>query len=603
LGILRSVLENAHMPVGVRSFNLLLMERLAEVTADRDERERLTIADYDAVSENEHGLGDWLFSGAPFRDPDPERDRAFLDHLRAGGWLPERLVAKLEPIRAAVPAFLEECAKDILASEASVVGFTSSFAQNVPSLALSKKLKTLHPSLKIVCGGANCEGKMGEALLRHHPWIDVVVRGEAEGILVPLMRELVAGEQVTPRPGLCVRTGDSIWSVESSSELQVEMDAVPTPNYDEYFERVRRSPTLLQLLPEIRMPFEAARGCWWGEKSQCRFCGLNGTNLRFRSKSPGHVLDDVVSLAKRHRWLDFDAIENVVDTTYFDTLFPRLRAEMPDGRFFYETRANLTLGQLRVLRDAGVRSIQPGIESLSSPILKLMGKGVTALQNIRLLKWCTSLGIVVAWKIIFGFPGEPVEEYTRMADLIPSLTHLQPPRFGPLSIERFSPYFEDPGRYGLVNVRPAEHYRWLYEMPPEALYDIGYDFLADHADGRDPDTYVGPTRDAVRDWHARALHTLGRLRYRKGPDFLVITDGRFNASRAVYSLDALWSDIYLACDAGTTAERVQAAVEDRGHAETLTKIGEILDELVANRLMYVEDGLYLSLALPAGMDS
>ena len=43
-------------------------------------------------------------------------------------------------------------------------------------------LKQRAPDIKIILGGANCDGAMGEALLRGFPWIDAVVRGEAEPV-------------------------------------------------------------------------------------------------------------------------------------------------------------------------------------------------------------------------------------------------------------------------------------------------------------------------------------------------------------------------------------------------------------------------------------
>ena len=82
-----------------------------------------------------------------------------------------------------------------------------------------------------------------------------------------------------------------------------------------------------------------------------------------------------------------------------------------------------------------------------------MGKGVTALQNIQLLKWCKELGITVSWNIIWGFPGEPAGEYARMAALVPHLTHLEPPEYaGPISLERFSPNYDFADRLGFVHV-------------------------------------------------------------------------------------------------------------------------------------------------------
>ena len=77
------------------------------------------------------------------------------------------------------------------------------------------------------------------------------------------------------------------------------------------------------------------------------------------------------------------------------------------------------------------------VYKLASP-LKLMKKGVTGLQNVRVLKWCAADGIEVAWNLLYGFPGELPEEYDAMADLVPSLVHLPPPALGPIVIDRFS---------------------------------------------------------------------------------------------------------------------------------------------------------------------
>jgi len=48
-------------------------------------------------------------------------------------------------------------------------------------------------------------------------------------------------------------------------------------------------------------------------------------------------------------------------------------------QLFYEVKVNLRYDQLAMLRAGGVRAIQPGIESLSNQVLRLMKKGCTSL--------------------------------------------------------------------------------------------------------------------------------------------------------------------------------------------------------------------------------
>ena len=268
------------------------------------------------------------------------------------------------------------------------------------------------------------------------------------------------------------------------------MDEVPTPTYEEFFERLERSPLRAELWPEVAILFESSRGCWWGAKSHCTFCGLNGSLMPFRKKPPARVVDEILGFAAEYKILDFVAVDDIIDLGHIRDLLPQLRAARCDLEIFYETKANLKKDQLRTFYSSGVHAIQPGIESLSTPILRLMRKGVTALQNIRLLKWCAEIGIKPAWNLLYGFPGEPPEEYTRMAELIPSLVHFTPPNFMPVQMERFSPYFDWPNEFGIELTGPLPQYKFLYSVSSEALSNLAYDFEHRYLDGRDPETYV-----------------------------------------------------------------------------------------------------------------
>ena len=159
----------------------------------------------------------------------------------------------------------------------------------------------------------------------------------------------------------------------------------------------------------------------------CTFCGLNGQTMTFRSKSSRRAMEELTCLSERHPGSRVELTDNILDIGYFKDFLPALAARPEGPRLFYEVKANLKKEQLKMLRAARVMRIQPGIESLSDPVLKLMRKGVTALQNIQLLKWCKELGVQPGWNLIWGFPGEPPDEYVRMARLVPLLTHLRPP--------------------------------------------------------------------------------------------------------------------------------------------------------------------------------
>lgn len=598
LGTLQPLLEGAGIRTEVRSFKLDFMEHCRLATRELPEERRIGLADYEAVAADHYwvGLGEWIFAASAFPGA-AARGAAYLDYVRGHG-VPERDLDKAVAMRDLVPAFLEVCRDDVLSAGPRVVGFTSTFSQTVPSLALARMLKEADPSLAVVFGGANCDGPMGAALLRAFSWVDVVVRGEAEAIVVELMRDLLAGRSPRSRPGLCYREAGEPVVVSQRGGGEIPMDRLPVPRYDEYFERLAKTGFAPEILAEVRVPFESARGCWWGAKSHCTFCGLNGSSMAFRSKSPARALEEMETLVRRYGRLDLQAVDNIIDVRYLRDVLPRLRDRGHDLSLFYETKANLRKDQVRLLHESGVDRIQPGIESLSSPILSLMRKGVTAFQNVRLLKWCAEYGLRVFWNVIYGFPGEPPEEYARMASLVPALEHLAPPSLGPLVLDRFSPYHERPRDFGLEIVGPLPYYEMIYPAEAAILADLAYSFQYAHADDRDPDAYVLPLRRAIEGWRAASGTGYRALRYRRGPGCLLVQDGRPHSERANYTFGETEAAVYLACADGATADDVHATLGAAGEELGVEEIREFLDELTRSRLVYAEGGRYLALALP-----
>jgi ribosomal peptide maturation radical SAM protein 1 len=601
LGILQSVLERAGIRAEARSLKLAFLEHCLAQTSKRPAAERIEITDYRtaAFTHFDVGLGEWIFAVPPFAEHG-ECNEPYIEYLRDKG-VPEEDITKALVMRSLVPAFLERCVKDIVLAAPRIVGFTAAFNQNVPSLVLARMLKLADPSLKIIFGGANCDGPMGAALHRTFPWIDVVVRGEGERVLPELARDLFAGRPVRPQPGLCYRDGERSVIIEQGAAGEIPMDEVPTPKFDEYFDRLEETSFCAEVLPSVRLPYETSRGCWWGAKSHCTFCGLNGSGMKFRSKTPERVLEELYAMAARHGQLKFQIVDNIMDMHYLQNLLPRLRDGEYDLRLFFELKANLRKEHVRLLRDSGVDHIQPGIESFSNPILRLMRKGVTALQNVRLLKWCAEYGVRVNWAIIYGCPGEPPEEYARMAQRLPSLTHLAPPmQLVRLVLDRFSPYHERPAEFGLEVIGPLSYHRFIYPADEQTLSDLAYSFEYRYSDGRDPEVYVEPLRPVIDGWQAGREQGYRSLSYRRGPGFLIIGDRRPNLEAADYTLEDREARIYLACEDGATPLEVYEVVRAAGIRDvTLEEVREFLDELLESRLVYEDGGRYLALALPA----
>ena len=547
-----------------------------------------------------HGLlGEWLFSRAAFGDHAIETDR-FLDRH------PEALTAIKETRESlkhlhdvVLPEFVAQIADGCDWSSYDVVGFSTTFEQNVASIALARAIKERHSDVSIVFGGANVDGEMGAAYLQAIDWIDVTVSGEADDTICPLVSALKRGDPLTDIPGVWFRDGSEVRH-GAESVLTHNLNDLPTPDYAEYFTALAAVGENLMLSGRVkRLTFESSRGCWWGAKHHCTFCGLNALGMAYRSKTPERVVDELTELAERYQVLTYEGADNILDHAGMDELCQRLQSSEIDWDLFYEVKANLSRQQIAALSQAGIRTIQPGIESLSTHVLGLMRKGSSLLINLRLLKWARAERMRVIWTILAGFPGETDEDYASVASLIPLLRHLQPPDgVATVLLERFSPYFDEPG-HGFTDVRPLAAYASAYPIPRLDLAAIAYAFDYTAAPVASP-AVIDHVRTVVRSWQqAWAVDDLPpQLRGLRGPGWTRILDTRRGAIERTTLSSGPAAVLASIDETYRSIPAIARRLHDGPAAMSEAQIEDILGDLVDRGFVIMENGHALSLVIP-----
>ncbi|QXJ23342.1 RiPP maturation radical SAM protein 1 [Actinomadura graeca] len=596
----------------------------AETAPEGSAEARLLPESYMYVAEEGFtgGIGEWLFTGALYGTPRLPAEAA--EACAAIGFAPD--VA--EQIFRLAPAFAADAADAIAAGRPDVVGFTTTFSQTVPALAVARRLRALAPHVTIVFGGSNCDGPMGAALHRNFPEIDYVVRREGEAPLRALLDALAEGDpgrtalQASRIPGLCWRDesvqggcggcggspphegqggsggcgGSSprkrtVWANPEDGRLPGGGD-FPPMDQDAYFERLETSPVADYIQPALMM--ETARGCWWGERHHCTFCGLSDMILPFRSKAPERVVGELLAGVGRHQVLDVLTTDNIVDRTYFDTVFPALEESGLDLRIMYEVKSDLTPAQARALRGAGVVQVQPGIENLHSLPLKLMRKGVTGTGNIATLRELQGQGLTVLWNYLVGFPGETDACYREVIGQIPLLHHLQPPLGAHrIALERFNPYFDHPDM-GFAERRPRAWYRGVFPGLGEAdLADVAYLFeTPDHGIGG---AVLAALKAAFGVW--RDAYPRSSLTHRSVRGRLHLYDRRAGRHAADHVLDdPAEVAAYAALARGRSPEGLARHLSAAGWRVGAAWPAAFVDDLAALGLVYRESGRAVTLS-------
>lgn len=535
------------------------------------------------------GCGDWVFSAALHDDPE-WRIAAFLEEY--GDSMDEaelRLNVRLHELAA---DFIAELADRIVALRPDVVGFTSTFQQNTASLAAARRIKAVAPAVRTVLGGANCDGPQGAALHRNFPFLDFVVRGEGEAAfpeLISCLRQAPAS--VAQIAGLCWRdeTGGSVANPPSASPLSPA--EIVAPDFSGYFERLSSSRAREWVEPKLVI--EGARGCWWGAKHHCKFCGLNGSFMEFRSKSPDRYFQEIIDLVRKHQVLDIYVVDNILDMGYVDSLLPRIADAGYDLRIQYEIKSNMRRDQLARLVRAGILSVQPGIESLSSRVLKLMDKGVSGCHNVRLMRDAESLGLSLSWNYLYGFPGEDDDDYQGILRQLPALHHLFPPEGSSrIAIERFSPFFERP-ELGFAQLRAHPQYALIYDLPEPELFDLAYLFVAPpRGIGR---RMAGRLDAELRRW--ADAYPDSRLTYCDLGSAITLVNDRPGFDWSVLRLE---EEIELALFRLLDQPRVPAALRSAvGRPVAEGEVADILGRWEELGLVFTDDGRFIQVATEA----
>jgi ribosomal peptide maturation radical SAM protein 1 len=591
LGTLSALLKSKGIPVDCHHLNVRFAHKIG-------------VPLYESICEKRALFGEWIFSYLLFRD-NPKRaeyPRLFkpvFEQIAKESGYPASFFEDMAARTA--PQFLTWALTAIDWGQYKVVGFTSTFDQNVASLTMAKLIKDLYPDVAIVFGGANYDGEMGLEYFRAFPFIDHVVVGEGEEVFPRLVRYLLEGKVGAVPGGVTYREGTAI-AFTPNSQLFSDFTKTGPPDYDDYYHLLAELGEAAQGLDRILL-YEGSRGCWWGEKHHCTFCGLNAQSMKFRAKSPEQAAREMAYLSSRYDTTRFRLVDNIIDLKYVENLFGRFAAAHCDLDVFIETKSNLQKSQIQTLAAGGVKCMQPGLESLSLNQLQAMDKGVTPMQNIICLKWSAYYRIAISWNILLGFPGETNEDYRRQIDLIPSLFHLHPPEAtGKFWLQRFSPYYTKPHDYGIRITGPWAAYEYVYDARQVDVKKIAYDFEYELDNWNVEQQIYQELGDLVQEWQKLAGSSdRPFLYYSKSIDYVTVYDGRNPQTPIRRRYDWPAAGIIEACnEAAKSKDQIRTLLANRPERGAMLDgaIDEALGVLTAARILYEERGKYFTLAIP-----
>jgi ribosomal peptide maturation radical SAM protein 1 len=485
-----------------------------------------------------------------------------------------------------------------------LAGFSICFCQLTSTLYFIKRIKQICADLPIVVGGSMFSGESIQNMFEMFPEIDFVVNGEGEQPLTQLVHFLKnspENKSIPVIPGICLAETEKNNTPVAVSQM-ADLSLLPPPDYDDYFQVLNTLGPQKRFFPTI--PAEISRGCWWrrqegaGKLKGCAFCNLNLQWNGYRVKHTSQVISEIDYLTSKHRILSVAFMDNLLPVKTSEEIFTTLGDLDKDLRLFGEIRATTPRYVLESMSRGGIHEVQVGIEALSTRLLKKLNKGTKAIQNLEVLKNCEALGILNHSNLILYFPGSDHQDVAETMRNLEFALPLYPLRCVQFWLGLGSPVWQNPKRFGIQAVFNHPNYGALF--PSIIFKSMRFMIQSYRGDMGYQRKLWQPVKKKVRAWKKSyaELHkgtaSSPVMSYRDGRDFLIIRQRRLNQETATHRLVGTSRAIYLYCQQHRSFKSILEYFPGLGEE----KIAPFLRMMVDKKLMFEENGEYLSLAVP-----
>ena len=290
--------------------------------------------------------------------------------------------------------FAEVAALEIGVQAADLYGFGSICSSYPLTLRIAQALKAIRPTSAIVLGGPQAS-VVDAHTLAAFPFIDFVLRGEAERSLPALIEQLKGERLLDQVPGLTYRVGTQPRRNADAKSIE-NLDDLPTPAY--HLTGELQGATMAAL--------ELGRGCPYA----CTFCSTNDFFRRnFRLRSPQRLLLDMRGIAKEYGIREFDLVHDMF-TIDRRRVAAFCEAMIGSGEHFTwscSARTDCVDGELlEMMARGGCTGIFYGVEVGSPRMQRIINKNLDPQRAKDIIDETERLGMRSTVSLITGFPEE-----------------------------------------------------------------------------------------------------------------------------------------------------------------------------------------------------
>lgn len=280
-----------------------------------------------------------------------------------------------------------------------IFGISSLTACIKRSFEIAKIIKDMYPESKVISGGIHPTVLPDEVLENSN--VDFVVRREGEEIINELYDAIKNKSDYSKIKGLSFKINSRI--IHNSPADPPDLNKIPPFPYHLFDKYIYK----------YNLGFiSSSRGCPY----DCIFCSQRSISGReYRYVPTQIVIDEIGLLINKYKQRHINFVDD--NFTMNKQRIKELSERMVEKKFYKkatfdcQTRADAVDKEILILlKKAGFRLIDFGIETASERLMTLLNKKETVKQNIEGVKLAKKYGFGVSGTFIFGLPTETREE-------------------------------------------------------------------------------------------------------------------------------------------------------------------------------------------------
>jgi anaerobic magnesium-protoporphyrin IX monomethyl ester cyclase len=280
-------------------------------------------------------------------------------------------------------------------NDITLAGISMAFPGQIqPGFSLALYLKERFPEIHLTVGGP----AITQILLRHETENQLKILGPFDSAII------YEGEQALLDLAISIENGEKPVGIINGS-IDKPVKDLPPPDFDGL-------PLEKYLSPELVLPYDPTRGCYWGK---CAFChyGLCSTGTaRYRERNISDMVNHIKHISEKWQCRNFYFSQDAFLPKTAQRLGFALKENNLDIRWSTDMRPEtaLTPDMCKALKNGGALSIALGIESASPRVLKLINKGIDVNAMKDAIKNLSSAGIAVETMCFNNFPTEKLKD-------------------------------------------------------------------------------------------------------------------------------------------------------------------------------------------------